>query len=108
MRTRVKICGITRAEDARVAVGLGADALGFVFWKRSRRYIQPERAGELVRQLPAMVCAVAVVVDPASDELEEIVAKSGVDLVQFHGDESRDFCERAPVPYIKAVRVYAG
>ena len=105
MRTRVKICGIRSVEDAYTAIEHGADALGFNFWPPGSRYISPADAGDIIRQLPPLVATVAVVVEPSGDELADIVAHTQVDMVQFHGDESTAFCESAPRPYIKAIRV---
>lgn len=105
MRTRVKICGITSLDDAMAAISHGADALGFVFWPKSGRYIAPADAGALIGRLPPMVTTLAVVVDPTGDELASIVDQANVDAVQFHGQEAADFCERCPRPYVKAVRV---
>lgn len=105
MRTRVKICGITSVEDAFVAVSHGADALGFVFWPSSGRYLSPAAAGAIIRRLPPMVTTLAVVVDPGADEIDSIVSQSGVDLVQFHGQEPAQFCERCSRPYVKGIRV---
>ena len=108
MAVRVKICGITRAEDAQAAVRLGASAIGFVFWERSPRYISPDKAREIVSMLPAFVTAVGVYVDPDRDWVIKTSSRSGLNLLQFHGDESSDFCGQFSLPYIKAVRVKEG
>jgi phosphoribosylanthranilate isomerase len=108
MAIHVKICGITRAEDAQAAVRLGASAIGFVFWQRSQRYISPEKARELISLLPAFVTAVGVYVDPDPDWVIETSSLAGLNLLQFHGDESSDFCMQFSMPYIKAVRVKEG
>lgn len=105
LRTRVKICGIRDPEDARAAVAGGADALGFVFHKPSARYITPERAGEIIGELPAFVDAVGVVVDLEPAELENIARISGIDYFQFHGGEEPHACEAAGLPFLKALRV---
>lgn len=105
LRTRVKICGIADAADARAAVAGGADALGFVFHKPSVRYVSPERAREIISGLPAFVDAVAVVVDLAPAELDNIARLSGVDYFQFHGGEDPAACEAAGLPFLKALRV---
>ena len=105
MRTRVKICGITSVEDALTAVSLGADALGFVFWPRSGRYLSPAAAGDIIQRLPPMITTIAVVVDPSLDEIEAIIRQSGVDLVQFHGQEPAQFCAQCSRPYVKSIRV---
>ena len=104
-RTRVKFCGITRQADAALAVQLGADALGFVFHPKSPRYIAPALAGEIIAGLPPFVTSVGLVVDHSQDDVEEIVSQTKIDLIQFHGDESPEFCAQSSRPYIKAVRV---
>lgn len=105
MRTRVKICGITRERDARAAVKAGADALGFVFHRPSSRYVDPAAAGDIIRTLPAFVEAVGVVVDLPGAELDNLARVSGVDYFQFHGDESPAACRAVGLPYLKALRV---
>jgi phosphoribosylanthranilate isomerase len=87
VRTRAKICGITREADAALAVALGADALGFVFWPRSPRAIAPERARLIGRAVPALVTRVGVFVDQAPDEVRAIADTAGLDAIQLHGDE---------------------
>lgn len=101
--TRVKICGITRDEDARLAATLGASAVGFVFWPGSPRWVSPERAREIVRVLPPLVAAVGVFVNQAAEEVEAIAAQVPLDAVQLHGDESPDMCLRFGRGVIKAV-----
>ncbi|SCX09030.1 phosphoribosylanthranilate isomerase [Nitrosomonas eutropha] len=108
MRIRVKICGITRLEDAVTAVHHGVDAIGFILWPQSERYISPEEAGQIVRYLPPFVQAVGVFVNPDKSWVEVASAAAGLDLLQFHGDESPDFCSQFHLPYIKAVRVRDG
>lgn len=105
MRTRVKICGITRIEDALAAIGAGADALGFVFYKPSPRYVTPEKAGEIIEQLPPFVTTVALFVNEPADDIYRILKTSRCDLIQFHGDESAEFCASFNRPWIKALRV---
>jgi phosphoribosylanthranilate isomerase len=105
---RVKICGITRAEDAQAAVRMGASAIGFVFWERSPRNISPDKAGEIISMLPAFVTTVGVYVDPDRDWVIETSSRAGLNLLQFHGDEPPDFCRQFSLPYIKAVRVKGG
>jgi phosphoribosylanthranilate isomerase len=108
MRTRVKICGITRAEDARAACEAGADAIGLVFYPASRRFLSHERARILRDGLPAFVTAVALFVDPSRDEVERVIERVRPDALQFHGDEPPEFCERFGLPYLKACRVKEG
>ena len=101
----VKICGITRPEDALWASGLGADALGFNFWRGSRRYLPPRSAAAIIAALPPSVLPVGVLVDPSEEELLEAVRVSGVRAVQLHGDEPPALCAKAPVPVVKAIRI---
>jgi phosphoribosylanthranilate isomerase len=108
MRTRVKICGITRPEDARAAAGHGADAIGLIFYPPSPRYVTPERAREIVEATPPFVATVGVFVNPARDEVTAAVRECGLTLLQFHGDESPGFCAGFSRPYIKAARIRAG
>ena len=104
-RTRVKICGITRLEDALVAIESGADALGFVFYEPSPRYISPEDAADIIQQLPAFVTTTALFVNETAENVDRIVQETRIDLLQFHGDEEPDFCNRFVRPYIKALRM---
>lgn len=108
MSVRVKICGITRVEDALAAVHLGASAIGLVFWRQSARYIPPSKAREIIAALPAFVTVVGVYVDPERDWVEETLSVTGLNLLQFHGNEPPEFCGRFSRPYIKAVRVREG
>ncbi len=102
---RVKICGLTRLEDALAAARLGADALGFNFWPGSRRYLAPAAAREIIRALPPLVTTVGVFVDPTRDEAMAAAAVSGVQVLQLHGDEPPEACARLPLPVLKAIRV---
>ena len=102
---RVKICGITRLEDALAAVRLGADALGFNFWPGSKRYLAPAAARAIVRALPPLVTTVGVFVDPSHDEAAAAAALSGVQVLQLHGDEPPEACARMPLPVLKGIRV---
>lgn len=105
MRTRVKICGITRAQDAEAAAGHGADAIGLVFYRPSPRCVTLERARQIVAATPAFVSTVAVFVNPSRNEVETVIHECGVTLLQFHGDEPPDFCAGFSRPYIKAARI---
>src|SRR5689334_5897977 len=105
MNTAIKICGITRKEDAIVAADEGAHAIGLVFYKPSPRYVEPEAAAAIVRALPPFVTPVGLFVDAAEQHVRSIAARSGVRLLQFHGGETAAFCERFDLPYMKAVRV---
>lgn len=108
MRTRVKICGITRLEDALCAASLGADALGFVFYPPSPRYVAVEQAVSILDRLPAFVTSTALFVNAMRNEVDSLLSATRIDLLQFHGDEDPDFCERFSRPYIKALRVHEG
>jgi phosphoribosylanthranilate isomerase len=102
---KIKICGITRLEDALAAARLGADALGFNFWPRSKRYVAPVEARKIVRRLPSFVTPVGVFVDPSRDEVLGAVDASGVAVAQLHGDEPPELCISLPLPVLKAIRV---
>lgn len=104
---RVKICGITRHEDAQAAAAAGADALGFVFFSGSRRYIAPQAAREIIAALPPFVCAVGLFVNQTAEEIGQILRHVPLDMVQFHGGETPEFCRSFSRAYIKAVRVAA-
>jgi phosphoribosylanthranilate isomerase len=106
--TRVKICGITRPEDALSAAHAGADAIGLMFYPASPRHVSPERARAIVRVLPPFVTTVGVFVDPTREEVDAALAALPLHLLQFHGDEDAGFCEGFRVEYIKAVRVRPG
>lgn len=105
MSTRVKICGITKLGDALSAVEAGADALGFVFYAPSKRYVTPEQAGVIIRKLPPFVTTVGLFVNADEDYVESVLAAAQLDLLQFHGDESNADCLRFGRPFIKALRV---
>lgn len=107
-RTRVKICGITRPEDAAAAAELGADAIGLVFAERSARYIEPQRAREIVAMLPPFVSTVGLFMDPERDRVGEVLATVRLDWLQFHGHERAELCEAWGVPYVKAVAMGDG
>ena len=93
-RLRIKICGITNAEDARAAIECGADALGFNCYARSKRYVDLAAAGAWIYRLPAGVRRIAIVVDPAWEEAIALAALPFVDALQLHGSESEEFCAR--------------
>ena len=105
MRTRVKICGITRPEDGLVAARCGADAIGLVFYGPSPRAVDLDDARAIVAALPAFVTVTALFVDPAADEVRAVLDAVAVDLLQFHGDEPASFCRSFGRRYIKAVRM---
>ncbi|MCP5151537.1 MAG: phosphoribosylanthranilate isomerase [Ectothiorhodospiraceae bacterium] len=107
-RVRVKICGITRREDALAAAAAGADAIGLVFWPRSRRFVTPDVAAGIVAVLPPLVSAVGVFVDPDDRTLDEVLSSVPLDVLQFHGDETPHRCRAVGRRYVKAVRVRDG
>ncbi|MBK8162648.1 MAG: phosphoribosylanthranilate isomerase [Gammaproteobacteria bacterium] len=108
MRTRVKICGITRAEDAVTAAALGADAIGLVFYGQSPRCVDVARAAEIAAGLPVFVHAVGLFVDAGPAEIEAVLGRVRIDILQFHGDEPPSSCRIFGLPYIKAVRMRPG
>lgn len=108
MRTRIKICGLTRAQDVQDAVTAGVDALGFVFYPRSPRAVSPELARELCAGIPPFVTGVGLFVNEDPGRVREILQEVPLGLLQFHGDESPEYCESFGRAYIKAARVRAG
>lgn len=102
-RTRVKICGITRPEDALAAAVMGADAVGLVFYAGSPRNVEIEQAAEICRQLPAFVSSVALFLDAEQSLVTEVLDRVPIDLLQFHGSEDPAYCEHFGRPYIKAL-----
>ncbi len=106
--TRVKICGITRVEDALAAARLGADAVGLMFYAQSPRAVSAGQARRIVDALPPFVTTVGVFVDPAPEEVRAALAAAPLNLLQFHGDEAPEFCAGFGVEYLKAVRVRPG
>ncbi|WP_273029105.1 phosphoribosylanthranilate isomerase [Massilia timonae] len=108
-RTRIKICGITREQDLRAAVEQGADALGFVFYPKSPRYITPARAAELCATLPPFVSGVALFVNPTLDEVRAVADAMPLGLIQFHGDETVEECAAIAAlvqrPFVRAYRI---
>jgi phosphoribosylanthranilate isomerase len=99
----VKICGITRLEDAEAAVALGAGAIGFVFWPKSPRAVDPERAREIAAALPPFVTTLGVFVNQAPAFVNDVAARVGLGAVQLHGDEGIDVLEQIDRPVVKAV-----
>ena len=99
----LKICGMTRVGDALHAVREGATAIGFVFWKESPRYIEPDRAGEIAAALPATVTTVGVFVNEPVDAIRETARVAGLRMVQLHGEETPEYVERIEQPVMRAV-----
>lgn len=106
-RTRIKICGITRREDAFEAVSCGVDALGLVFYQPSPRYVSINQAQYVIQSLPAFVSKVGLFVDARADEVTNTLSKVDLDYLQFHGDEDETYCTQFSKPYIKALRIKA-
>jgi len=110
-RTRIKICGLTRPEDVHASVAAGADALGFVFYPKSPRYVTPEAAAVLIAQVPPFVCTVGLFVNASPEEVRAVASVAPLSLLQFHGDETPEQCraaaEAAGRPFIRALRVGA-
>lgn len=105
MRTRVKICGITRVEDALAAVEQGADAIGLVFYPPSPRNVSIEQAAAIAAAVPAFVSVVGLFVNAESNFVSDVAANVQLDLLQFHGEESPEDCMQYQLPFIKAIRV---
>lgn len=102
---KIKICGITNLEDALTAAELGVDALGFNFFRQSPRFVEPERAAEIIYQLPPFVAAVGIFVNETEGRVREVQKLTGISVLQFHGDETPEFCQRFEVRVIKAFQV---
>jgi phosphoribosylanthranilate isomerase len=107
-RTRIKICGITRVEDGVAAAHAGADAIGVVFWRGTPRCVDFARAREIALAVPPFVSVVGLFVDPTVDEVAAALAAVPFDALQFHGDETPEFCRRFGRPYLKAIAVREG
>lgn len=104
-QVKVKICGITNLDDALTAVDYGADALGFVFYKKSPRFISPSNAAAIIKELPPFVTTVGVFVDEDAAAVRKIMDEAGLTVAQLHGSETLAYCKRLSRKYIKAVRV---
>ncbi len=105
---RVKICGITRAEDALAVAMSGADAIGLVFYEKSPRCVSVAQAAGLLAVLPPFVTVVGLFVNASAGFVCEVLASVSLDVLQFHGDETPEFCGQFNKPYLKAIRVKAG
>jgi phosphoribosylanthranilate isomerase len=108
LRTRVKICGITRTADAAAAAHAGADAIGLVFYPPSPRFLSIERAREIRDALPPFVQTVALFVNPDAAQVAQVIGRVHPAMLQFHGEESPEFCAQFGLPYVKACRVMQG
>jgi len=108
VRTRVKICGITRPGDGAAAANAGADAIGLVFYPQSPRYLSAERAVEIRDALPPFVQTVALFVNPDAAQVAQVLGRVKPALLQFHGDETPEFCGQFGVPFVKACRIRPG
>jgi len=105
LRTRTKICGITRLEDAKASIKAGCDALGFVFYKESPRYITFDAFKVIAKALPPFVTKVGLFVNAEPADIQKVIQSGLIDLIQFHGEETPQFCRQFEFPYIKAVGV---
>ena len=105
MRTRVKICGLTRVQDAVFAERLGVDALGLVFYPPSPRNVEIEQAAEIVKALPAFISVVALFVDENEQRIRDVLDCVSIDVIQFHGGETAEYCRLFNRPYVKAIQM---
>ncbi len=108
MRTRIKICGFTRPDDARQAAALGVDAIGLVFYAPSPRAVDIAAAQAIIEALPPFVSTVGLFVDEAAEQVQRVLEQVPLDLLQFHGDESPDYCMQFGRPWLKAIRMREG
>lgn len=105
MRTRIKICGITNEADLAATVDAGADAIGFNLFAGSPRFVETDLAGKLVRQVPAFVTTVGLFVNAEAAHVNDVCSRVPFDLLQFHGDETDEFCREFNRPFMKVIRV---
>ncbi|MEZ0233265.1 MAG: phosphoribosylanthranilate isomerase [Methylophilaceae bacterium] len=105
MRTRVKICGITRSEDALTAIEQGCDAIGLVFYDKSPRYVSIKQAAAIAADIPAFISVVGLFVDASVEEIRAVTSVLRLDLLQLHGDETPAECRQYGLPYMKAIRI---
>lgn len=103
--TKVKICGITNTMDAKIVCDAGADAIGLVFFPPSPRYVEIEQAINIVGSLPPFITSVALFVNETRAVIDNVLQQMPIDIIQFHGDETADFCTSFSRPYIKAIRM---
>lgn len=107
-RTRIKICGVTREQDVLAVAGNGADALGLVFYEKSPRHVAVQQAVQLAHSVPPFLTIVGLFVNPTVDYVREVLAKVPLDVLQFHGEETPEFCGQFGKHYLKAIRVRVG
>jgi phosphoribosylanthranilate isomerase len=105
VRVKVKICGVTRVQDALAASEAGADAVGLMFYERSPRFVMRQRAADIIAALPPFVAKVGVFVDAPEEEVRRTISECGLDTLQFHGQESPEYCRRFGLKVIKAFRI---
>jgi len=108
VRTRIKVCGITREADALAVAQHGADAIGFILWRPSPRYVDPDIAASIAAALPALVTPVCVFVNPTAEEVAAVLRRVPTATLQFHGEETTEFCAQFGRSYIKAARMRPG
>jgi phosphoribosylanthranilate isomerase len=108
VKTRIKICGLTREADVDAAVASGADAIGFVFYPPSPRYVTPQRAAALARRIPPFVDVVGLFVNESAEVVESVCNALPINILQFHGDEAAGYCRQFSRPYLRAARVRPG
>ena len=108
MATLVKICGVTRLEDALAAARAGAHAIGLVFYAESPRHVTPAKAREIISVLPPFITTVGLFVNASAAEVRSVLAQAPVELLQFQGEETPEFCRQFGQPFVKAVRVGPG
>ena len=102
---KIKICGITNREDALAAESFGADAIGFIFYRKSKRYVSPEEAGHIIKTLSPFTTKVGVFVNETSEVINNMSKQAGINVVQLHGNENPDIMKSISLPVIKALRV---
>ena len=102
---KVKICGITNLKDALLACDAGADAIGFIFYEKSPRYVNPMQVGKIIKELPPLITTVGVFVNQEEEHLRRVGQETGIDIYQLHGDESPEFCRLFGAKVIKAYRI---
>ena len=103
--SKIKICGMTRFEDAQLAASLGAWAIGFIFYEKSPRYITPSKAADIIKKIAPSTKKIGVFVNQSTSSINEIINQCNLDMIQLHGDESLEFCKSFNVPVIKAFRI---